>query len=177
MYSIVIIINNIILQISKLLRRQLLNAVTTHRKRVCGLCEVTEVVSNTTMVISLQYLRTKSAHLVYLKHKVICQWGNSKSGKKLLSRWAALGIDCVQSLSLVRLFETPWPVVCSLLCPWGFSRLGFWSGFAVSSSEFFPAEQNPGLPTLQIDYLISEPSSCLLLASPQLYTFTNHLVL
>ena len=119
------------------------------------------------MVISLQYLRTKSAHSVYLK--VVCQLELSKSGKNLLSRWAALGIDCAQSLSRVRLFETPWTVVHQSPLSMGILQARILEWVAMPSSGDFP---NPGIkprsPTLQTDSLISEPSgklsaACLLL--------------
>ena len=64
----------------------------------------------------------------------------------------------MKSLSLVRLFATPWTVAHQAPPFMGFSRKGYWSGFPFPSSGDLP---NPGTepesPTLQADSLPSEP--------------------
>ena len=66
---------------------------------------------------------------------------------------------CVFSCSVVSNSLQPcglWPT--RLLCPWGFSRQEYWSELPCPSSGDLP---NPGIkprsPTLQVDYLSSEP--------------------
>ena len=64
----------------------------------------------------------------------------------------------VKSLSRVRIFATPWTVVCQAPQSVGFSRQKYWSGLLFSSPGDFP---DPGIefesPTFQADILPSEP--------------------
>ena len=68
-------------------------------------------------------------------------------------KWSELN-----SLSHVRLFETPWTVAHQALPSMGFSRQKYWSGLPFPSPGELP---NPGIeprsPTLQADVLPSEP--------------------
>ena len=67
---------------------------------------------------------------------------------------------CVQSLSRVRLFVTPWTVACQAPPSMGFSRQGYWSGLSFSSPGNLPDPGiEPGSPALQADTLPSEPLS------------------
>ena len=61
----------------------------------------------------------------------------------------------VQSLSLVRLFKTPWAVVCRAPLSIRFPRQNYWSGLLFPSPGDLP---DPGIkvPTLQADSLSSE---------------------
>ena len=63
-----------------------------------------------------------------------------------------------KSLSCVRLFVTPWTVVCQAPLSMEFSRQGYWSGLPFPSPGDLP---NPGMepscPALQADFLPSEP--------------------
>ena len=64
----------------------------------------------------------------------------------------------VKSLSLVRLFVTPWTVTYQ--APWsmGFSRQEYWSGLPFPSPGDLPNPGiEPGSPALQTDALPSEP--------------------
>ena len=68
---------------------------------------------------------------------------------------------CCAVLSHAVVSESLWPYglkPASLLCPWGFSRQEYWSGFPCPSPRDLP---NPGIkprsPTLQADSLPSEP--------------------
>ena len=64
----------------------------------------------------------------------------------------------VKSLSRVRLFATPWTQPARLLCSWGFSRQGSWSGLICPPPGNLP---DPGIeprsPTLQTGSLPSDP--------------------
>ena len=51
-------------------------------------------------------------------------------------------LRCAQSLSRVRLFETPWTVACQSPLSRGFSRQEHWSGLPFPPPEDFP---NPGI--------------------------------
>ena len=65
----------------------------------------------------------------------------------------------VQSLSCVRLFETPWTEGCQAPLSMEFSRQEYWSGLPVPSPGDLPdPEIKPGVPALQADYLLSEPA-------------------
>ena len=68
----------------------------------------------------------------------------------------------VKSLSLVRLFATPWTVAYQASLSMGFSRQEYWSGLLFPSPGDLP---NPGIepksPTLQADALPSEPPGAL----------------
>jgi len=65
----------------------------------------------------------------------------------------------VRLLSHVRFFATPCTVACQAPPSMGFSRQEYWSGLPFPSPGDLP---NPGIkprsPTLQADYLPSEPS-------------------
>ena len=62
------------------------------------------------------------------------------------------------SLSRVRLFETPWTIVCKAPLSVEFSRQEYWSGLPFPSPGDLP---HPGIepksPTLRADALPSEP--------------------
>ena len=62
--------------------------------------------------------------------------------------WKELaGLCCVQSLSHVWPFVTPWTVAHRLLCPWRISRQGYWSELQALLQGIFPTQgSNPGLP-------------------------------
>ena len=64
----------------------------------------------------------------------------------------------VESLSLVRLLETPWTVAYQAPPSMGFSRQEYWSGLPFPSLGDLP---DPGIeprsPALQADALTSEP--------------------
>ena len=49
---------------------------------------------------------------------------------------------CAQSLSLVRLFVTPWTVACQAPLSMGFSRQEYWSGLPFPSTRDLP---DPGI--------------------------------
>jgi len=59
-----------------------------------------------------------------------------------------------KSLSLVRLFATPWTVAYQAPLSMGFSRQEHWSGVPFPSPRDLP---KPGSPTLEADTLTSEP--------------------
>ena len=65
---------------------------------------------------------------------------------------------CTESLSHVRLFETPWTVARQALLSLGFPRQEYWSGLPFPSPEDLP---DPGIeprsPAFQADTLTSEP--------------------
>ena len=64
----------------------------------------------------------------------------------------------VTSLSLVRLFGTPWTVAHQGLLSMGFSRQEYWSGLPFPSPKDLPNPGiEPGSPALQADVLPSEP--------------------
>ena len=60
----------------------------------------------------------------------------------------------VKSLSLVRLFATPWTAAYQAPPSMGFSRQEYWSGVPLPSPGDLP---KPGSPTLEADTLTSEP--------------------
>ena len=66
---------------------------------------------------------------------------------------------CAQSLSRVRLFETPWAIAHQTPPSIAFSRHEYWSGFPFPPPRDLP---NPGIeprsPALQADSLFTEPS-------------------
>ena len=65
---------------------------------------------------------------------------------------------CVQLLSYVQLFATPWTVACQPPLAMGFSRQEYWSGLTFPSPEDLPdPEIKPRCPALQADSLPSEP--------------------
>ena len=72
---------------------------------------------------------------------------------------AVISVLCyTQSLSLVRLFVTPWTVARQAPLSMGFPRQEYWSGLPFPPPEDLP---NPGIeltsPTLQADSLPDEP--------------------
>ena len=85
----------------------------------------------------------------------------------LVSRWVVSFEEndfftpfvCVQSISCVRFFATPWTVACQAPLSMGFSRQEYWSGLPFPSPGDLP---DPGIdprsPTLLADSLPSEPS-------------------
>ena len=63
----------------------------------------------------------------------------------------------MKSLSCVRLFVTPWTVVCQLPLSMGFCRQASWSGLPFPLPGNVPDLRiEPGSPTLQADSLLSE---------------------
>ena len=64
---------------------------------------------------------------------------------------------CAKSLSCVWLFATPWTIATRLLCPWGFSRQAYWSGYPCPHPRDLPnSRMEPRSPELQADSLPSE---------------------
>ena len=64
----------------------------------------------------------------------------------------------VNSLSLVRLFVTPWSIIHQALLSMGFFRQEYWSGFPFPSPGDLPKPGiEPRSPALQADFLPSEP--------------------
>ena len=64
----------------------------------------------------------------------------------------------MKSLSLVRLFATPWTVTYQAPPSMGFSRQEYWSGLPFPSPGDLPNPGiEPGSPALQADALTSEP--------------------
>ena len=64
----------------------------------------------------------------------------------------------VKSLSLVRLFVTPWTVAYQAPLSMGFSRQKYWSGLPFPSPGDLPDPGiEPGFPALEADSLTSEP--------------------
>ena len=64
----------------------------------------------------------------------------------------------VKTLSLVRLFVTPWTVAYQVPPSMGFSRQEYWSGAPFPSPGDLPDPGiEPGSPTWQADALLSEP--------------------
>ena len=73
--------------------------------------------------------------------------------------WKAHSVTVVQSLSCVRLFETPWTEGRQAPLSMEFSRQEYWSGLPVPSPGDLPdPEIKPGIPALQADSLLSEPA-------------------
>ena len=65
---------------------------------------------------------------------------------------------CVQLLSRVQLFATPWPVAHQALLSIDFSRREYYSGLPFASSGDLPDPViEPWSPTLLADSLLSEP--------------------
>ena len=65
---------------------------------------------------------------------------------------------CVQQLSPIRLFVTPWTVAHQAPLSLEFSRQEYWSGLPCPSPRDLPNPGiEPGSPTLQADSLPSEP--------------------
>ena len=65
----------------------------------------------------------------------------------------------LKSLSHVQLFATPQTVATRLLCPWGFSRQGYWSGSSRLPLGDLPNPRiEPRSPALQVDSLPAEPA-------------------
>ena len=63
----------------------------------------------------------------------------------------------VQSLSRIRLFVTPWTVVCQAPLSMGFSRQEYWSGLPFPSpGHLSDPGIEPGSPALQADSLPSK---------------------
>ena len=55
-------------------------------------------------------------------------------------------------------FATPWTVACQALLSMGFSRQEYWSGLPFPSPGDLPDSGiEPGSPTLQANFLLSEP--------------------
>ena len=75
-----------------------------------------------------------------------------------LTKSPFIDLSKVKSLSLVRLFATPWTVAYQAPLSMGFSRQEYWSGLPFPSPEDLP---DPGIkpqpPALQTDTLLSEP--------------------
>ena len=66
---------------------------------------------------------------------------------------------CAQSLSRVQFFVAPWTVACQTPLSIGFSRQEYWSRYPFPSPGHLPYPGiKPRSPTLQADYLPSEPS-------------------
>ena len=64
----------------------------------------------------------------------------------------------MKSFSRVRLFATPWTVVCQAPPAMGFPRQECWSGLPFPSPGDLPKPGiEPGSPTLKADSLLSEP--------------------
>ena len=64
----------------------------------------------------------------------------------------------MKSLSLVRLFVTPWTVAYQASLSMGFSRQECWSGLPFPSPGDLPDPGiKPGFPALQAHALLSEP--------------------
>ena len=62
------------------------------------------------------------------------------------------------SLSRVRLFTTPWTTACQDPLSWGFSKQEYWSGLPCPPPGDLPnPEIEPRSPTLQVEFLLSEP--------------------
>ena len=79
-------------------------------------------------------------------------WTIKEASKTRLSEW-------VKSLSRVRLFVTPWTVVCQVSPSMGFSRQEYWNGLPFPSPGDLPDPGiKPGSPTLEADALTSEPT-------------------
>ena len=65
---------------------------------------------------------------------------------------------CVKSLSMVRLFVTPWTIAHRAPLSMEFSRQEYWSGLPFPSPVDLPDPGiKPGSPALQADSLPSEP--------------------
>ena len=64
----------------------------------------------------------------------------------------------VKSLSRVQLFATPWTVAHQAPLSMGFSRQEYWNGLSFPSPRDLPDPGiKPGSPTLQADFLPSDP--------------------
>ena len=69
------------------------------------------------------------------------------------------GSVCVQSLSCVQRFATPWTVVHQAPLPVGFPRQEYWSRLSFPPARGLPDPGiKPGSPELQGDSLPTEPS-------------------
>ena len=65
---------------------------------------------------------------------------------------------CVQSLSCVQLFVTPWTAACQAPLPMRFSRKDYWSGLPCPPPEDLPNPGiEPGSPAFQVDSFTIEP--------------------
>ena len=68
----------------------------------------------------------------------------------------------VKSLSLIRLFVTPWTVAYEAPPSMGFSSQEYWSGLPFPSPGDLPNPgTEPGSPALQTDTLLSKPKTYL----------------
>ena len=65
MYTMVTIVNNTVLYTWKLLKELIVNVLITRTKR--QLCDMMEVLSNTVLVIILQYISGSNQHIAHLK--------------------------------------------------------------------------------------------------------------
>lgn len=65
MYTMVTIVNNIVLYTWKLLKELIVNVLITKTKR--QLCDMMEVLSNTVLVIILQYISGSNQHIAHLQ--------------------------------------------------------------------------------------------------------------
>ena len=94
-----------------------------------------------------------------------CVWHVTAWWALLLPPLILWGLDTVihvcvhvKSLSRVRLFVTPWTVVCQAPLSLGFSREAYWSGFPFPSPGDLPDSGiEPMAPELQADSLPPEP--------------------
>ena len=75
-----------------------------------------------------------------LKSQLVCYWMRCLPSSS--ARFPLHKMCCAWSLSHVQLFAAPRAAVCRLLCPWGFSRQGYWGGFAYKQS---PIKSNKAL--------------------------------
>ena len=66
---------------------------------------------------------------------------------------------CVQSLSCVQLFVTPWTAACQASLLMRFSRQEYWSGLPCPPPGDLPNPgTEPGYPAFQVDSFTIEPS-------------------
>ena len=66
---------------------------------------------------------------------------------------------CVQSLSCVQLFVTPWTAACQASLLMRFSRQEYWSGLPCPPPGDLPNPGiEPGYPAFQVDSFTIEPS-------------------
>ena len=71
-------------------------------------------------------------------------------------------VSQVKSLSLIRLFVTPWTVAYESPPSMGFSSQEYWSGLPFPSPGDLPNPgTEPGSPALQTDTLLSKPKTYL----------------